>query len=59
MQIKDLVKKLLTLDQEMFVVRSDNSGGLEHVYQVYESTVVKNFPSEEKGQRMKVVVMGE
>jgi len=59
MKVKDIVAKLLTFDQESFVVRSDNSGGLENVYQTYESTVVKNFPPEEKGQRIKVVVMGE
>lgn len=59
MTVKELRDGLAEFDDDMVVVRVDNTGGFEDIYTVEADEISSNFDDEghEKGTMMKVVVL--
>lgn len=43
MTVKELKEKLEEFDENLEIIRSDNSGGCEKIYSIYSSEVRDNF----------------
>ena len=58
MLVKDAVKKLLEMDQEALLLRADNSGGYEKVYDAhYEPLIINNFAKNDSEKEVKAVIL--